>query len=87
MTSDAMPSLFGDRGERKRAIEGETETEHVGDCLECRLIGTGAMLSVSAYFAYFASGKSGNAAWTSHRKFSTACSVAFALAGLARFLA
>ena len=78
-----MPSLFGDRGERRRALEGETE--HVGDCLQCRLIGTGAMFSVSAYFAYFATGS--NAAWKSHRNFSACMSLGFALAGIARFLA
>jgi hypothetical protein len=73
-----MPSLFS-RRERKQDVE------QAGDCLECRLIGTGAMLSVSAYFAYFATGA--NAAWTSHRKFSAAMSVCFALAGVARFVA
>ena len=58
--------------------------EPVGDCLECRLIGTGAMLSFSAYFAYLT--QSG-AAWTSHRKFSACMSIGFAAAGLFRFLA
>ena len=53
------------------------------DCLECRMIGTGAMLSFSGYFAYLAHGVKPTA--VHERRFSLLCSVGFAAAGAYRW--
>ena len=55
------------------------------DCLQCRLIGSGAMAGLSAYFYSFyrmAPAQSSLA----HRRAHAALSVAFATAAIARFV-
>ena len=56
------------------------------DCLECRLIGTGAMLGISGYFVYLARVGSSTAG-SSHQRFSAAMAMCFAGAAVARWLA
>ena len=53
------------------------------DCLECRMIGTGAMLGISGYFAYLSRGLASASA--TERRFSAFMSVGFALAGATRW--
>jgi len=53
------------------------------DCLECRMIGTGAMLGFSGYFAYLANGVKPKA--INERRFSLLCSAGFAVAGAYRW--
>ena len=62
-----------------RAVEGAPPA----DCLECRLIGTGAMLGISGYFAYLSRGLASASA--TERRFSAFMSVGFALAGATRW--
>ena len=61
-----------------RTADGEVQ-----DCLECRMIGTGAMLGISGYFAYLARGVS--TAPTNDRRFTAAMSVVFATAAATRW--
>ena len=62
----------------KWAARGDVE-----DCLECRLIGTGAMLGISGYFVYLSRGLTSST--MGDRRFSAAMSVVFAMAGAARW--
>ena len=55
----------------------------VHDCLECRMIGTGAMLGISGYFVYLSRGFS--SASVGEKRFSAFMSVCFAAAGAARW--
>lgn len=54
------------------------------DCLECRLIGTGAMVTFSGYFAYLAHVAP---VASTNRRFGIVCSIGFACAGIARWCA
>ena len=53
------------------------------DCLECRMIGTGAMLGISGYFVYLSRGLKSST--QGDRRFSAAMSVCFAMAGAYRW--
>ena len=53
------------------------------DCLECRMIGTGAMLGISGYFAYLSRRLASGA--TTERRFMAAMSIGFAVAGATRW--
>lgn len=57
------------------------------DCMECKLIGSGAMFGLSGYFGYLARGAQFAGTTAGLRSFNAAMSVAFAAAGLARFFA
>ncbi len=63
-----------------------TEGTEVADCLECRIVGSSAMLGLSAYFASHCRA-AGSRVNPTHRRFTAAMSAAFALAGVARFFA
>lgn len=56
------------------------------DCLECRLIGTGALGALSVYFAVLTSSLPKSAGVT-HRRFNITCSCGFAVASVLRFFA
>ena len=60
--------------------------EPPADCLECKLVGTGAMLGLSGYFAYLTNQLPANAG-VGHRRFNIVMCVGFAAAGVMRFLA
>ncbi len=63
-----------------------TQRQPKPDCLECRLIGTGSMLSLSGWFFYHARGIRTSRNPT-HAYFKAALGLSFAAAGLARWLA
>lgn len=56
------------------------------DCLECRLIGTGALAALSVYFAYLTHTLPKGAGIT-HRRFNICCSIGFAAGSVARWFA
>jgi hypothetical protein len=56
------------------------------DCLECKVIGSGAMFSLSGYFVYLRSSRISSAT-AGIRSFNGAMSLAFAAAGVARLFA
>ena len=62
---------------------GRREEDAPPDCLECRMIGTGAMLGISGYFAYLSRRLASGA--VTERRFMTAMSVGFAIAGATRW--
>jgi hypothetical protein len=62
----------------------QQQHSEVHDCFECRMIGTGSMLAFSGYFVYLAHIAP---VASTNRRFSAVCSVCFAMAGVARFLA
>ena len=66
------------------AAQEEAERAPPHDCLECRMIGSGAMFSISAYFAYLSRGL--QTASKNDRRFSAVMSVCFAVAGATRWL-
>jgi hypothetical protein len=55
------------------------------DCLECRLIGSGSMLAISAYFLVQLKAMKPTVS-QSHRRFHAGLSAVFAMAGIARLL-
>jgi len=59
--------------------------EPIEDCLECKLIGTGAMLSISGYFLYLARSAQFANAPSAVRSFNITMSVTFAFSALGRF--
>ena len=61
------------------SVEGEPT-----DCLECRMIGSGAMLCISGYFAYLSHSAMLKAS-TGERRFSAVMSVGFAIASATRW--
>lgn len=67
-------------------IEPAQPASESQDCLECRLIGTGALTALSGYFVYLTHTLPSTAT-VFHRRFNLSCSVGFALAAIARFLA
>ena len=67
-------------GQRPQVEEGEVPH----DCLECRLIGSGAMLSLSGWFFYHSQGMA-RAVNPTHLRFNAAMGVGFACAGVYRF--
>ena len=55
--------------------------------MECKLIGSGAMFSLSGYFGYLAAGARLAGTTAGLRTFNIGMSLAFATAGFARFFA
>ena len=58
------------------------ESDH-HDCLECRMIGTGAMLTISGYMLYIS--RTTPLAEVGNKRFAAAMSVVFAAAGATRW--
>ena len=65
---------------------GEPRGDHPTDCLECRLIGTSAMLGLSGYFA-FLTHQLPKSAGVGHRRFNVAMCITCAAAAVARAMA
>ena len=73
--------------ERARAPpSSEDLREPPADCLECRMVGSGAMASLSLYFFYHAQ-RTHTSAKPSHLRFNAALSVVFAAASVTRWFA